>query len=190
MVKDRVGPARGGIARRIVAAAVMGLLVAGMARPPLPRPSLFGVPLQTATRGALTRALSRAHLTLVPGGRHQWYDLYNVNGALKHASRLAVSYTHGGRFAKAVYIFPSFISTKRFGYVLKIVRAKYGPPSHMTGEADIGRVRARWKLADGFEIIVKRGWPNPTTYMVIENHLTLQRMKAEQRKAMANSGAF
>ncbi len=188
MAQDPVRPlARRGGMRRAAWVAAFAAFPA-VAAPP--QPSLFGVPLQTATRAEITRALAAAHLTLAPGGVHRWYDLYDVNGALKHASRLAVSYTQGGRFAKAVYVFPSFVSTKRIGEVINEVRAKYGPPTRLSGQLAIGPVRARWDLPQGFEIIVKRRWPNPTTFMTIENLLTLQRMKAEQRRAMAKSGAF
>ena len=189
MAQDLAAPARVWWYRAL-GAAVLAVLVAGAARPLPPRPALFGVLLQTATRATLSRALTRAHLTLAPGGHHHWFDVYEVNGVLKHASKLAVSYTRGGHFAKAVYIFPSFISTKHFGEVLKMVTAKYGPPTDMTGHASIGRARAHWDLAHGFKIIVKRRWPNPTTYMVIENRVTLRRMKAEQRQSTAHSGAF
>ncbi len=190
MAQDLTMPARARGWRRILGVAVLGVLVAGAAHPVPPRPALFGVLLQTATRAMLTRALTHAHMTLAPHGRHRWYDLYEVNGVLKHASKLAVSYTRGGRFVKAVYTFPSFISTRHFREVMKMVTAKYGPPTHMSGQSSIGRARARWDLPHGFEIIVKRRWPNPTTYMVIENRVTLLRMKAEQRHAMAHSGAF
>ncbi len=171
--------------RALGALAFVGLLGAGR-----PMPSLFGVPLATATRAKLQRALNAAHLTLAPGGTHPWYDLYDVNGALKHASKLAVSYTRGGRFAKAEYVFPSFVSTKRLGEVIAEVRAKYGAPTRMTGRLAIGPARARWDLPHGFEIVVKRRWPNPTTFMIIENLPMLKRMKAEQRRATADSGAF
>ncbi len=190
MAQDLTGPLRARPWGLTLGAAVLYMFVVGAARFVPPRPSLFGVLLQTATRATLGRALLRAHLTLAPRGRHRWYNLYDVNGALKHARKLAVSYTSGGRFVKAVYTFPSFVSTRHFSEVLKMVTAKYGPPTHMSGQASIGRARAHWNLPYGFEIIVKRRWPNPTTYLVIENRLTLTRMKAEQRHVMAHSGAF
>ncbi len=171
--------------RILGAAAFVGLLGAAP-----PAPSLFGVRLATATRAELGRVLSAAHMTLAPGGMHQWYDLYDVNGALKHASKLAVSYTKGGRFAKAEYVFPSFVSTKRLGEVIAEVRNKYGAPTRMTGELAIGPARVRWNLPHDFEIVVKRRWPNPTTFMIIENRRMLKRMKTEQRRATAESGAF
>ncbi len=175
-----------GWGRRVLwAAALVSLL--GAARPV---PSLFGVPLATATRATLRRALTAAHLSLASGGAHQWYDLYDVNGALKHASKLAVSYTQGGRFAKAEYVFPSFVSTKRLGEVIAEVRAKYGPPTRMSGRLAIGPARARWNLPQDFDIVVRRRWPNPTTFMIIENRRMFERMKAEQRRATAQSGAF
>ncbi|MDA8191743.1 MAG: hypothetical protein M0Z68_09855, partial [Gammaproteobacteria bacterium] len=101
MAQDLTMPARARGWRRILGVAVLGVLVAGAAHPVPPRPALFGVLLQTATRAMLTRALTHAHMTLAPHGRHRWYDLYEVNGVLKHASKLAVSYTRGGRFVKA-----------------------------------------------------------------------------------------
>lgn len=155
-----------------------------------PRPALFGVGLAHARRPALERALVAAHMTLKRGGKHRWYDVYHVNGALKHATILAVSFTAHGRFAKATYVFPSFISTKRLGQVVHLVMSKYGPPNKTVGYARIGPVRVIWKLPNAFEIIVKRRWPNPTTFLTIENHRMLVRMKQEQKHSLAQSGAF
>ena len=168
----------------------IGLFLVPMAYAHRPKPALFGVLLVSATRPALEQALLRAHMTLKQGGAHRWYDVYNVNGALKNASILAVSFTQHGRFAEARYVFPSFISTKRMGQVLAMVQAKYGPPTAMVGSLDIGAVHALWKLPQTFEIIVKRRWPNPTTFMVIKNRTMFSRMKQEQKEAIAQSGAF
>lgn len=156
----------------------------------IPQPALFGVPLKTATRTELERALLAAHMTLAAGGAHKWRDVYHVNGALKHASLLTISFTHENRFAKAIYVFPSFVSTKRLGQVVTEVRAKYGAPTRKTGHFAIGPVRVAWKLRQGFEIVVRRSWPNPTTYMVIENRAALKERKQEQKRALAQSGAF
>lgn len=155
-----------------------------------PQPALFGVPLAHARRPALERALTAAHMTLARGGAHRWYDVYHVNGALKHATILAVSFTAHGRFAKAMYVFPSFISTKRLGQVVHLVTAKYGPPDKTVGDARIGPVRVIWQLPHAFEIVVKRRWPNPTTFLTIEDHRMLVRMKREQKRSMARSAAF
>ncbi len=155
-----------------------------------PQPALFGIPLAHARRTVLEKALVAAHMTLARGGAHRWYDLYHVNGALKHATILAVSFTAHGRFAKAMYVFPSFISTKRLGQVVHLVTAKYGPPDKTVGDARIGPVRVIWQLSHAFEIIVKRRWPNPTTFLTIENHRMLVRMKHEQKQSLAQSGAF
>lgn len=153
-------------------------------------PALFGVALRTATRVEIGQALRAAHMTLSVNGAHKWYDLYNVNGALKNASVLAVSFTEHGHFAKAMYVFPSFVSTKRFAQVVKEVRAKYGAPTRKTGQQSIGPVRAVWILPHAFDIVVKRRWPNPTTFMVIENRVNLRRMKQQQKRFIAHSGAF
>lgn len=175
-------------AGRWVALAAVLLAPTVCAHPP--QPALFGVPLISATRPALKQAITAAHMTLRSGGTHRWFDVYNVNGALKNATRLTVSFTQNGRFAKAVYVFPSHVSTDRTAQVLSMVRAKYGPPTKKRGSVDIGPVQAIWKLPQTFEIIVKRHWPDPTTFMIIENRTMLGRMKEEQRQAMAHSGAF
>lgn len=169
---------------------VGGSLWVSAASAQVPQPALFGVPLKTATRAELGRALRGAHMTMAVGGVHKWYDVYHVNGALKHASLLTVSFTRDDRFAKAVYVFPSFVSTKRLGEVVTEVRAKYGAPTKTIGQFAIGPVRVAWKLNQAFEIVVRRSWPNPTTYMVIENRVALKRMKQEQQHALAKSGAF
>lgn len=183
-----IGQGKGRLAGSFVVATLLAAPTLWAHAPP--RPALFGVGLAHARRPALERALVAAHMTLKRGGKHRWYDVYRVNGALKHATILAVSFTAHGRFAKAMYVFPSFISTKRLGQVVHLVTSKYGPPDKTVGNTRIGPVRVIWKLPHAFEILVKRRWPNPTTFLTIENRKTLARMKYEQKQSLARSGAF
>lgn len=179
---------KGVLLSAVICAGLVFTPVARGAAPP--QPSLFGVPLAHATRPELERALRAAHLILPPGGSHPWYDAYQVNGAVKNAKVLAISFTKRGRFAKAMYVFPSFISTKHTLQVMAMVRAKYGAPTDQYGHLRIGRLRVVWKLPHAFRILVTRRWPNPTTFMIIENQKMVARMKKEQKTALAHSGAL
>ncbi|MHB1565272.1 MAG: hypothetical protein ACYCXG_00885 [Acidiferrobacter sp.] len=161
------------------------------ATPPLaPAPVMFGVPLAAATRRTLEHALHHAHMRLKPAGHHQRQDVYAVNGALKGAQTLVVDFTDGGRFAKARYEFKSFMDTTIVARVIRMVKAKYGPPATVSGHLGIGPVRALWHLQQGFRVVVTRGWPNVTTFMTIESRSMVARLRQERKHRSATNAAF
>ena len=150
--------------------------VAGAGPAPL---SLFGVPLEHATRAQLEGAMDKAGLTPVQVGKKFWYDIYHVHGQLPGASRLMVGYTKNNRFAVARYVFPSFMDTSQVTKIIHMVKDKYGPPSSRTGMAGLGVVTATWREPGGMEIQVVRGWPETTTTLSLLNPAMDARMKAQ-----------
>ena len=169
---------------------------AGAATAPL---SLFGVPLEHATRAKVEVAMDKAGLTPVQVGKKFWYDIYRVRGQLPGASQLIVGYTKNNRFAMARYVFPSFMDTGQVTKIIHMVEDKYGPPSSRTGMAGLGVVTATWREPGGMEIRVVRGWPATTTTLSLLNPAMDARMKAQiaaekahklDVQARADSNAF
>ena len=169
---------------------------AGAATAPL---SLFGVPLEHATRAQVEGAMDKAGLTPLQVGKKFWYDIYRVHGQLPGASQLMVGYTKHNRFAVARYVFPSFMDTGQVTKIIDMVKEKYGPPSSRTGMAGLGVVTATWREPGGMEIRVVRGWPATTTTLSLLNPSMDARMKAQiaaekahklDVQARADSNAF
>lgn len=181
-----------GAAQGLAMLVIVGSLAApvGVAAPLAPPPVMFGVPLAAATRGTLERALRHAHMRLRHAGHHRHRDVYAVNGALKGAQTLVVEFTDGGHFAKARYEFKSFMDTTIVAHVIHMVKAKYGPPVTMSGHLGIGPVRAVWRLQQGFRVVVRRGWPNVSTFMTIESRPMVARRRQERQHHHAANAAF
>jgi len=167
------------IMRRFIVAASLWVWAGSAMAVPL---TLFGVPLQNATRTTLTPVLEKAGLPSIPNGPQQWSDAYRINGQmpqLQGASMFSVEYDRHNRFALAEYKFPSFNDTRQVQNIIAMVEYKYGQPSSITGDINHGPVIARWKEDSGMEVKVWRGWPTTTTYMDLENVAIVNTMRAE-----------
>lgn len=151
--------------------------------------TLFGVPLQNATRASLTPALQKAGLPCTLNGPQQWFDTYRINGQvprLQGASKFSVEYDKDNRFAFAEYKFPSFNDTGQVQNIITMVGYKYGQPSSIIGDIKHGPITARWKEGGGMEVKVWRGWPVTTTYMDLENVAIVHAMRAAAFTDMRN----
>lgn len=145
--------------------------------------TLFGVPLQGATRTQLRQALSKAGLSPIRVDEHYFCDKYAVRGQLAGASQLEVCYTQGDRFALAEYTFPGFMDTALVKRVIDTVATKYGRPGFLSGDFNLGNVTAEWNEAGGMRIRVARGWPDTTTFLDLEDPAAERRMKAQAESA-------
>jgi hypothetical protein len=162
--------------------------------------SLYGSPLKGAVRTQLREALLKAGLKPTRVDDQYFCDLYAVNGQLKGASELSVCYTEDkNTFATATYTFPSFMDTDQVRRVVATVKAKYGAPNQVSGTYDLGNVTARWNEPQGEVIEVSRGWPDTTTYLLLEDRANAARMHAQikrdqeqrtQRQAAKDASAF
>ena len=162
--------------------------------------SLFGAPLKGANRDALRAALAKAGLTPTRVDNSYFCDLYDTNSQLKGATKLTVCYTEDNdTFASAEYTFPAFMDTGLVQRVINMVQTKYGRPSSVQGDANLGGVTAKWNEPSGMQAKVLRGWPDTTTYLdlmdVANDRKMHAQMKADeaarqQKQAQSQSKAF
>ncbi len=154
--------------------------------------SLFGTPLKGASRDTLRQTLIKAGLTPTRVDNNYFCDLYDTNGQLKGATKLTVYYTEDdSTFASAEYTFPAFMDTTLVQRVIDIVQTKYGRPSSLQGNVNLGDVTARWNEPQGMQVRVSRGWPDTTTYldlMDVANDNKMQaQMKADEKARLQQS---
>lgn len=142
--------------------------------------SLYGHPLKGAIRTQLREALLKAGLKPTRVDDQYFCDLYAVSHQIRGATELSVCYTEDkNTFATATYTFPSFVDPGQVRGVVDIVKAKYGAPSRVNGTYDLGNVTARWNEPQGEVIEVSRGWPDTTTYLMLEDQANAARMHAQ-----------
>jgi uncharacterized protein YeaO (DUF488 family) len=145
---------------------------------------LFGVKLKGVSRNELNNALMQKGLSKQTSKADQWTDTYAVNGKLKGAETLRISYILAtNQFANAEYEFPTFMDTQLVKRVIDLVSQKYGDPTTMNGQIELGSVDAEWDNGDGMTIHVSRGWPSTTTYLDYIDTDAYAKMKAEQDAA-------
>jgi hypothetical protein len=127
---------------------------------------LFGAKLKGANRNELSEILVKNGLSKHASTVDQWTDDYAVHGKLKEAETLRMSYVSAtNQFANAEYEFPTFMDVQLVKRVIDLVSQKYGAPTSMIGQIELGPVFAEWDNGDGTTIRVSRGWPATTTYL-------------------------
>lgn len=156
--------------------------------PPAHPLELFGVKLKGVSRNVLDKALLQNGFSKQSANTDKWTDSYSVNGKLKEAQTLSVSYVLATQqFANAEYEFPSFMDPQLVKRVIDLVSQKYGDPTSMSGQIDLGEVVAEWDNGDGTTIRVSRGWPSTTTYLDYIDTDAEARMEAEKDAAKQQS---
>lgn len=160
---------------------------------------LFGAPLQGATRATLEPALHTAGLKPTQEGERYWADVYKVDGQLKEAKTLTLYYTSDNHFADAEYVFPSFMDAQQVSRIIRMVTSKYGQPTKVSGDMNLGSVSALWDIGINMRILVSRGWPETTTHLELIDNANLALFKKqqsaekaaqEQQQAKSQSNAF
>ena len=157
--------------------------------------SLFGTPLKGASRDTLRQTLEKAGLTPTRVDNSYFCDQYDTNGQLKGATKLTVCYTEDNNtFASAEYTFPAFMDTTLVQRVIDTVQTKYGRPSSLQGDVNLGGVTAKWNEPQGMQVRVARGWPDTTTYLDLldvandrKMHAQMKADAAAQQKKQAQS---
>ena len=143
---------------------------------------LFGVKLNGATRDQLRQAFKQHNLVPTREDNRYWFDTYAVNGVLDGASQFEAGYVSAtNRFAIAEYTFSGsgFMDTQMVKKVIEMVREKYGQPSSLNGDYNLGPVTAQWNMGQDMLITVTRGWPDTTTYLDYEDTANYRQLKAE-----------
>jgi TPR repeat protein len=143
---------------------------------------LFNVNLKCANRNTLMAAAKQAGATVKLEDKGKWGDKYLTSKILKGSSELSIDYTVDGFFAQAKYTFPSRMDAAQASKVKSFVANKYGKPDTTKGNTSVGKVKYQWKLEDGIELNVSRGWPDTTTYLTYVYPENFQAMKTEQDK--------
>jgi hypothetical protein len=152
--------------------------------------ALFGATLKDAQRATLDKVLTKNGLSKQSSRTDKWSDVYDVNGKLKGASTLTVSYVSASKqFANAEYVFPSFMDTQLVARVISLVTQKYGNPTSMMGQIELGKVDAEWDVGNGMLVQVSRGWPETTVYLDYTNTDTNALMIAEQSATKSQAEA-
>lgn len=146
---------------------------------------LFGVSIKDATRDNFRQAVKNGGLKATREDNDYWYDNYAVSGVIPGASEFTVGYTmKQGKFAHAMYTFPSFIDVGQVKQVIDLVSKTYGKPNRVEGHYAAGEVKATWNLDGKTQLVVSRGWPVTTTYLQYinkaEKKLMEQEIKAHQ----------
>jgi hypothetical protein len=170
---------------------------AGQGAKPL---ELFGVPVKGASREQLRQVLKKNGLRATREDARYWVDSYDAHDVLEGASTFESGYVSAtGKFAFAQYTFSVFMDTELVGKVIRMVAAKYGPPSSRSGNYGLGPVTARWNMGQGMEIEVSRGWPDTSTFLLfkdvaafgqMQDEINAEKKAQEREKADSQSKAF
>lgn len=124
---------------------------------------LFNVSIKCADREEMRKALSLTKAEFMR--EFEWSETYSSSLLLKGSSKLKIDYNNVYKFIQATYTFPSQLDVDQVVMIQNLVASKYGKPSSVDGQANVGPISYNWILKDGIEITVRRDWPNTTTYM-------------------------
>lgn len=140
---------------------------------------LFGLDLSTATRSAMRSALRTTQVDVVREVDTYPYDLYDPSRWKKGATEMTLGYTLKQQlFAVAEITFRSVNDTEQVRLVAEDLRNELGPWQRVLGRRAEGPVEFEWRRGD-LRILVHRGWPDTTTYIVYEASDRLNEMQAE-----------
>lgn len=160
---------------------------------------LFGISLVKATRKEIWNALYNTKVIIKRQDASYWGDIYETNQVLEGSSELSIIYTSDNKFAVANYTFPSRLDLQQIDKIKNMVVTKYGQPIQSQGSALVGEVSYLWKLQDGIELKVYRGWPDTTTYMkytypknykIVLEQQKLQEEKEKEKQYKSQHNAF
>ncbi len=147
---------------------------------------LFGVTLETTTRGELREAVKQAGVELIrEGGENRNFDVYDPSGVMPGSSRLYLGFEPAEqRFAFAEY---EFVGLDTRGLLADLAR-KYGDP-----EVDEGRFLSdrgyHWQR-DGILIRLHTDWANYRTRLSYADPVALEALRSGQAtKAGTDDGA-
>lgn len=140
---------------------------------------LFGLPLATATRDEMRKAIRSSQVNVVREVDSYPYDLYDPSQWQAGATEMTLGYTLKEQlFAVAEITFRSVNDTEQVRQVAENLRKELGPWQRVLGRRAEGPVEFEWQRGD-LRVLVHRGWPDTSTYVVYEAPERLTQMQAE-----------
>lgn len=140
---------------------------------------LFGLALNSVSREAMREALRATKVKVVREVDAYPYDLYDPSEWKKSATEMTLGYTIKEQlFSVAEITFRSNNDTEQVRLVAEEIRKELGPWQRVLGRRAEGPVEFEWQRGD-IKILVHRGWPDTTTYIVYEFSSRLDQMQAE-----------
>lgn len=144
---------------------------------------LFDINLRCADRKMMRKQVKAAGGVAKRESYDYWGDVYSSESLLNGSSELVISYdADNKRVALVQYEFPSHMDSQQVAKIRDMVASKYGSPSHSSGTPKLGNVTYRWKLSDGIELKVARGWPDTTTYLSFKDPQIFSAQQAEIKR--------
>ncbi|WP_160169809.1 SH3 domain-containing protein [Marinospirillum insulare] len=140
---------------------------------------LFDLSLNTADRTAMRKAIRTSKVKVVREVDTYPYDLYDPSQWKVGATEMTLGYTLKEQlFAVAEITYRSEKDTEQVRQVAEAVRKELGPWQRVLGRRAKGPVEFEWRRGD-LRVLVHRGWPDTTTYVVYEVTDRLNEMQAD-----------
>lgn len=140
---------------------------------------LFGQELTQTTREAMRAALAKSSLVILRELDIYPYDLYDPSAWWSGATEMVIGYTlEAQQFAVAEITFRSQQDTEQVRQVAEEVAKELGPWNRVLGRRASGPVEFEWNKG-AVRVLVHRGWPDTTTYLVYEVSENLRLMQEE-----------
>lgn len=140
---------------------------------------LFGLALNSVNRTAMRTAIRSSKVNVVREVDTYPYDLYDPSEWKKGATEMTLGYTLKEQlFAVAEISFRSVNDTEQVRLVAEAMRKQLGPWQRVLGRRAEGPVEFEWQRGD-IRVLVHRGWPDTTTYVVYEASSRLSEMQAD-----------
>lgn len=140
---------------------------------------LFGQDLTQTNRQQMRQALAKSKVISLREQDAYPYDLYDPSPWLKGATEMVLGYTPTSQaFAVAEIAFRSEDDTEQVRLVAEQVAKELGPWNRVLGRRASGPVEFEWRKG-ATRVLVHRGWPDTTTYLVYEVPAQAQLMQSE-----------
>lgn len=143
---------------------------------------LFGQDLTQTNRTQMRQALASSKVITLRELDAYPYDLYDPSPWLTGATEMVLGYTPTSQaFAVAEIAFRSEDDTEQVRLVAEQVAKELGPWNRVLGRRASGPVEFEWRKG-ATRVLVHRGWPDTTTYLVYEVPVNMQLMQDELNK--------
>lgn len=140
---------------------------------------LFGQDLTQVNRQQMRAAVAKSPAYILRELDAYPYDLYDPSPWRKGATEMALGYTlTNKKFAVAEITFRSQNDTEQVRQIAEEVAKELGPWNRVLGRRASGPVEFEWRKGN-VRVLVHRGWPDTSTYLVYEVPANLAQMQNE-----------